>query len=89
MVIATQVNFGRKEKRTTSRVDSAYIYIYIYICSLIRLISMFRIGSSQIFLKFSKQIELLMLIPTNLIFLKLVKVSRSYGPYKMTTFCGQ
>jgi len=27
-----------------------------------------------------------MLIPTNKIFLKLVKVLQSYGPYKMTAF---
>jgi len=30
-----------------------------------------------------------MLIPKNEILLKLIKVSRSYGPYQMTTFCGQ
>jgi len=30
-----------------------------------------------------------MLIPTNSIFLKLVEVSQSYGPYADTTFCGQ
>jgi len=41
---------------------------------------------SQIFLKFHKQIDLFMLIPKNLILAKLVKVSQSYGPYKMTTF---
>ena len=41
---------------------------------------------SQIFLKFHKQIQLFMLIPKNYILLKLVKVSQSYGPYKMTTF---
>jgi len=34
---------------------------------------------SQIFLKFIKQVELFMLIPTNQIFLKLVKVRWSYG----------
>ena len=39
---------------------------------------------SQISLKFHKQIEIFMLI-----FFKLVKVSQSYGPYKMTNFCGQ
>jgi len=39
--------------------------------------------------KFHKQIQLFMLISKKLILLKLVKISRSYGPYKMTTFCGQ
>jgi len=37
---------------------------------------------SQIFLKFNKQIEVFMLIPTNYFFFKLVKVLQSYGHRK-------
>ena len=44
---------------------------------------------SQIFLKFHKQKKMFMLIPKNLILLKLIKVLQSYGPYNMTTSCGQ
>jgi len=33
--------------------------------------------------------QISMLLQKNKILLKLVKVSQSYGPYKMTTFCGQ
>jgi len=43
----------------------------------------------QIFLTFNKHIKIFMLIPTNLIFLKLVKVLQSHGPYKKTTLCDQ